>query len=176
MLKAWVTFPLVLAVVLGGCTSFNVQNDYSLDPSSKKGLLVLSFTAETEFQNLVLQYREINTGSTGEITLFTYQNPLDWNMPRGRLATIELPTGQYEIFNWATPMGDRSVKEFSIPFSIVAGKATYIGNVHFAFLKKTKLYQFRVTDMSSRDLPLLFQRYPNLGQNDVIRATSDIEI
>jgi hypothetical protein len=176
MVKAGVAFLLVLAVALGGCarfyltTSFNVENYYALEPSLGKGLLALSFTANPEVPNMTLRYRRAQEFlSYGEITLWTHRNPLDWTDPKGRLVVIELPEGHYEFYDMVTALA-RSGVFFSIPFSITSGKVTYLGNVQVTF--KGFKYTVQVQDMSSRDVPLLLQRYPRLGPTDLGRTES----
>ena len=164
---------LAMLGCLSSCASFNAPLDYKLSPSSDYGLAVLSFTANGRVGNFFLQYRDIATSNGGDITLWTFKNPLDWRSPtRGRLVVLELPAGSYEIYQWIAPLSAKSDSSFSIPFRVLRGKATYLGNVHVNIGQGT--YEFRVENTAQRDLDVLFRRYPHLRKDDIEIAISSI--
>jgi hypothetical protein len=156
----------LLLASAAACVTFNIPAEYGLSPASGKGLAVFSLTANDRPGNFTIAYRSVGGDAKGDVSLHTLRNPLDWRDPRGRLVVIELPAGSYEFYNWAG-LRARSTDRFSIPFSIEPGKATYLGNVHFDVF--SGVYGVRVSDRSSRDLPALFERYPNL-QRDALRT------
>lgn len=156
----------LLLASAAACVTFNIPAEYGLNPASGKGLAVFSLTANDQPGNFTISYRSAGGETKGTVNLQTLRDPLDWRDPRGRLVVIELPAGSYEFYDWAGLRG-RSTEQFSIPFSIEPGKATYLGNVHFHVV--SGLYGVRVGDRSSRDLPALFARYPNL-QRDAVKT------
>jgi hypothetical protein len=55
---------------------------------------------------------------------------------------LELPAGSYEIYQWIAPRIAKSDSRFSIPFRVLRGKATYLGNIHVDMGQGN--YEFRV--------------------------------
>ena len=134
-----------------------------------------------------------------------YQNPvpvfdafasMDWrcpflgtateDAPCGRLAIIELQQGEYEFYSWGGQAGAGagpvtynvgSTNDFSKRFRVLAGKAVYLGNVHFAIsfdaptftiLSVRYPYRIKVSDMRQRDLPLFYQKNPSITSESVV--------
>jgi len=165
---------LMLATLLGlsGCAHFNVNKDYSLAGKAGQGLLVLSLTHTTG--GVTLDYRAKGDGKTGAFMTGNVQDPMDWENPRGRLVVAELPAGSYELHQWRSGKGNISYtsKPFSIPFVITEGKATYIGNVFININELLGTYKVEVSDAGERDLPLLFQRYRNIRETELIRSVA----
>jgi hypothetical protein len=144
----------------------------------RKGIVVLSFTSIND-HDPALSYRNIKTGDGGEISIETNKNPLDWQSPKGRLVVIELDSGSYQFYRWAFLLGVQRVlpdKDFAIPFEILPGKATYIGNLHFGISLKTRDYELTVSDQSDRDLTLFHKRFGNIKSSDVIRSITKQDI
>ena len=154
----------LLLVSAAACVTFNIPAEYALSPASGKGLAVFSLTANDRPGNFTVSYRGVGGEPKGMVNLQTLRNPLDWRDPRGRLVVIEMAAGSYEFYDWAG-LQTQSVDKFSVPFRIEPGKATYLGNVHFDVY--SGIYGLRVSDRSSRDLPVLFARYPNLQKDAV---------
>lgn len=167
---------VIVAWVLTGCATFNVPSDYSLAHNSNQGLVVMSLTHSVA--SVIVDYRPVAAGKPGAGSFMTgnMQDPLDWTHPNGRLVVAELPPGQYELYQWrAEGMNvTYTSKLFSIPFTIEAGKATYIGNLFINMDETTAKYTLSVTDTSARDLPLLIRHYPNIKQTDVSTEISKI--
>jgi hypothetical protein len=169
---------IIAALFSAGCVTFNVTKEYSLSSTTGKGLLVFSFTTSDDVKNPYLHYRNKNTGEKGEILRNTNRDPLDWESPPGRLVVLELGSGQYEFYSWAIlypSLGLTSVesrKDFSVPFAIVPGKATYVGNLHLRLIEEPLRYDFDVADKSERDLTLLRQQFVNIKDNDILKTVS----
>ncbi len=89
--------------------------------------------------------------------------------PYGRVVIIELPEGEYEFYSWWGSNGKgimRPKEEFSLRFKVIAGKAVYLGNLHFWF--QGHQWKMKVTDMRERDLPLLYQKNPSITPDLVV--------
>lgn len=75
------------------------------------------------------------------------------------------------------------LKPLTIPFHVVAGRATYIGNLHLVGPTWTydKPRSFRLScwverkDQSNRDLALFRSRYPNVAPENILRRTKGQE-
>ena len=153
----------------GACAKLNVGSGYRADPASGKGLAVFSFTANDRVSNFYLQYHAMGGGKPrGDITLWTVQDPLDWRDPRGRLVVIELPAGEYELYNVAGMGLQFSASEpFSAPFTIEPGRVKYLGNVHVVIGTTLTAFSVGVTERAAQDLGTFFERYPRLSPDDV---------
>ena len=167
---------LLVVLALPGCATINVPSNYSLTPKGDKGLVVLSLTHT--LSTVIVDYRqkEGETQVDGAFMTGTIQDPMDWDHPKGRLVVAELPAGKYELYQWRSEGFNVTYtsKIFSIPFTVVAGKATYIGNFFVNIDESTSRYRLEVTDKSDRDLPLLIRRYPNIKENGVVQDISKV--
>lgn len=84
-----------------------------------------------------------------------------WHVGAGGVVTNSNP--YYAGFDSARyPAGSLDAEPFSIQFEIVPGKTTYIGNLHFIWRGPLQKTEVQTIDRSDRDLPLLYQRLPNL--------------
>ena len=163
---------LVALLLLSSCASFNAPLDYRLDSKSNRGLVVFSFTTKGILDNFFLQYQKDDLKEKGDITLWTNKNPLDWSSTfKGRLIVLDLSEGNYEIFRLIAPLDVASHENFSIPFEVIPGKVTYLGNVHVKVPNRVN-YNYTVKDESERDLALLFSRYTQLSRNDLVKLNA----
>lgn len=174
--KIVVTLCIALLAGTGACAKLNVGGRYTMDAASGQGLAVFSFTANDRVSNFYLQYHAMGGAKPrGDITLWTVQNPLDWRDPRGRLVVIELPAGEYELYNVAGPALQFSASEpFSIPFTIEPGRVKYLGNVHVVIETTLSAFWIRVTDRAALDLGTFLERYPRLSTDDVDVAVTGV--
>lgn len=81
---------------------------------------------------------------------------------RGGGFAVALPVGDYVISGWRVEQGQmisRSTAAIGIPFRVEAGKAVYLGNVHF----DADWADVRLRDRAERDLPLLEARFQALA-------------
>jgi len=101
----------------------------------------------------------------------------------GTVVTKELSAGDWEVtkFMFETHSNGigrtrfRPLNEFSIPFTIRPGRATYIGNFQPIGLTGKNLIgmevpggvRFVITDKSARDVPIAQAKQPNLGPVDI---------
>lgn len=155
----------MLCTALAACA--NVSSDYKLNPSGE-GLLIGSLTTDLGIGHYSLQLLSLDTGKpvTGPRTgssMYPAIPPMrDADLNRdGNLFAIELPPGRYAFRSWNMRVGytDRgSSVPFELPFVIEAGKATYLGNVHWP-----KNWRVTLSDQAERDLPLLKKRYATLA-------------
>lgn len=169
MKKIVLALCIALLAGTGACAKLNVGSGYRPDPASGKGLAVFSFTANDRVSNFYLQYHAMGGGKPrGDITLWTVQDPLDWRDPRGRLVVIELPAGEYELYNVAGMGLQFSASEpFSAPFTIEPGRVKYLGNVHVVIGTTLTSFALSVNERAAQDLGTFFERYPRLSPDDV---------
>ena len=112
-------------------------------PSPDKGLLLTSLTYHGSYSGYSVLYRKIGSTDFDTLTIGTGTalippGMLDWDIKhrglRGNIFAIDLPAGDYEVFSWRVSSGygnTHPVNDFSIPFRIIPGKTTYIGNFKF---------------------------------------------
>lgn len=87
-----------------------------------------------------------------------------WTIGKDGIATANNPS--YAGFNTAQ-YASLDAEPFSVPFEIVAGKATYLGNLHFNWDETTSKGRVTLLNRAERDLALLQQRLPNIRPNQI---------
>ena len=114
-------------------------------------------------------------------TMATYPKTIDYSgRESGFVVVKKLPPGQYEIYNYGidgtnfvSTIHWQSRTNFSIPFTIEAGKATYIGNfARGCWCKRSTavadfLGYFTISDKSARDIPIARAKDPSLTDINV---------
>lgn len=100
--------------------------------------------------------------------------PLDiveGNKPSGRLMSLRLPAGEYEVYSWKaverTPYGGmeyRPKKNFSHRFTVKSGEATYLGRMQLQ-LGDNDLQKMVIADYKSADLALFQSKYPDVTEH-----------
>jgi hypothetical protein len=158
---------LGLLAAAPSCAPAAIPASYTLTPDAGMGLVVFSFSSNAQGMGLFIR-RAGEGSSIRAVELRTWFIHPDWENPRTRLITTELPAGSYEIHKWVH-VDMRGVAEpdesFTVPFTVTPGRATYIGNVHVALGESR--YAVRTFDRSERDLSLLFSRYPALQRESL---------
>jgi hypothetical protein len=166
---------ILLSVVLIRCAG-NVGKAYSLDETEGKGVAVVSLTrsgfsgssmfvllrgVDNDYRQKVPVTDLFASRDFGKARLF---GDIPEDKPSGRLAIIELPEGEYEFYSFS---GSHmyAIRQFSKRFRVIAGQAIYLGNMHFSLERGS--YNIKITDMCDRDLPLLYQKNPNITADKV---------
>ena len=154
---------LVFALLASGCAEINVRSGYPLSAASGKGVLAAGITADDMFPpNFYWHLRRVGRDETRDVTFHTLYNPLIWDHPRGRLVFIELEDGDYEFFDWGAPLGMEPAAYFRIPFSIRAGRVTYLGRIHLGRGAAAQTYIVTTSDHYADDRLLLAAKISNL--------------
>jgi len=178
-----------LAFVLGlmGCAS-----DGPSYAGQDAGFLVASIGAQPEvnFPNFRFRFRSRDHKYEGSIRLpgkfesivtsGDFEAPTKW----GAVTVARLAPGDYEIFNYEIGMngaGYFAGKDFSIPFVIKAGEATYVGEyVAFTGVERTlgavqpiPPFSFLLSDEQERDLRIAGARVPEITKARVTKAVPD---
>jgi hypothetical protein len=182
---------------LFGCRAVNIASGFSLDERKGTGVAVVSLTVSglPSSMNLFFNLRGVDNIYDNSVPAFDFFASSDWRCPLfgsatedapcGRLAIIELQQGEYEFYSWGAhsggPVGFSAsaspTDRFSKRFKVLAGKAVYLGNIHlavsfdspkFALLSVRYPYRIKVSDMRQRDLPLLYQKNPNITSESVV--------
>jgi hypothetical protein len=169
MIRKWL-IPICLCVASGcvaATVALNVSPDYALEAANGKGIAVLSLSTNDEIQHFTVFARSNVSPGRIEIPLWNNRDPLDWKAPRGRLVAIEVPQGAYELYSWQT-YGIGAGRPFSIPFKVVRGKISYVGNVYIEILTEENIFRVVVSDKSKRDLSLLLRKYPRIKAEDIL--------
>jgi len=168
---------ILLSIAFMGCGARNVGKAYSLDETKGKGVAVVSLTRSGyRASSLFVHLRGVDNDYRKQVPVTDLFASSDFGMgplfgdipadkPCGRLAVIELPQGEYEFYSfggsniWATT-------EFSMRFKVIAGQAVYLGNMHLSL--QPRRYNIKTSDMCDRDLPLLYQKCPNIAPDAVV--------
>lgn len=188
---------------MSGCGGgMNVARDYSLRNEANTGLVVLSVTFETFSYNKNNQYqypddfnaeaefvyRPIGSDEQRYIDAHTFerlkQSAQQWDRGlylegiKGQIFVIELPAGDYEFIrssvHGAVRASDEMVPhEFSVPFVVKSGKATYLGDLRCSVVAnfypsigslpvarwEVRSVTINVKDSYDRDIEFLTNRY-----------------
>lgn len=90
-----------------------------------------------------------------------------WSIGKGGVATNTNPN--YAGFN-APQYRPQDATRFRVPFEIVAGQATYIGNLHFVWSEWQRQGHVIVRNEALRDLALLRERLPRVRAEQIRMA------
>lgn len=158
------------------------------------GYLILALAAQkgTAYNDYKLFFRKRDRSIDGSVW-WGQGNPfdqrkldLDDSVETGIVDVRRLPPGDYEIFNFLVFMNAgtvqeswRSKQDFSIPFSIEPGRATYVGEFDAAKLTGKGLFgmtvpdgaYFVLSDKTARDVAIARQKEP--GLTDVVTVVAD---
>ncbi len=100
--------------------------------------------------------------------------------PIGRVATLRLVPGEYEIHAWrlreSAPGGSTEYappRDFSYRFSVEPGRATYLGRIDLK-LSDRRTERLAIENRLADDMPLLARKIPNLGAAEVVAAVGRI--
>lgn len=100
--------------------------------------------------------------------------------PAGRLTTLRLAPGDYEIHSWRLrePATGGTTEyapphDFSYRFSVKPGKATYLGRIHLE-LSDRGTERLAIENRLADDMPLLAQKLPNLNAAEVVTEVGRI--
>lgn len=162
---------LLPLVTLAACA--NVSSDFKFDPSKPEGLVIGSISYESGLGRFFLV---ATSGTTAKPVEFAFGCALvpclqpsddprfsraEVPAQRGGGFAVVVPEGSYRISSWRVARGymmSRSAKPIDIEFTVVRGRASYIGNLHF----DADWENVTLRDKADRDLPLLRNEYPAL--------------
>jgi hypothetical protein len=200
-------FAVLLPLLVAGCIGsgsvsgppadsiFNTGPLSGKYPGADAGYLVVTIAAQTDtlYDDYWIYFRRKDRSADNQIW-WGQQNPVDQrkldiknDKEEGMVDVRRLPPGDYEIFNFQVHRNAGylqtwwgSKQDFSIPFSIIAGRATYVGELMAVGLKGEKGFlgarsplgaYFVLTDKSDRDVPIAKQKEPGIGE--VVSAVID---
>lgn len=91
----------------------------------------------------------------------------------GRLATLRLPAGEYELYDWKLVLPNEyggieygAKRNIGYRFKVQAGRATYLGNVDLR-LTEQDTYKVSVESKPERDLALLAKKVPSIRADEI---------
>jgi hypothetical protein len=179
-----------LALVLGlaGCAS-----DGPSYAGQDAGFLVASIGAQPEvnFPNYKFRFRSRDHKYEGSIrlpgnfeSLVGSNGDFEASTKWGVVTVARLAPGDYEIFNYNIGMngvGFFAGKDFSIPFVIKPGEATYVGEyIALTAVERTlgvmqpmPPFGFLLSDEQERDLHVARARVPEIAKAPVTKAVPD---
>jgi hypothetical protein len=171
---------------LSSCTTGLHVTNYA---GPDAGVLVTSLGAKTGtvYNGYNLFYRKKNHAPDGDGMIWWGQASIleghkldiDTGSETGIVDVRRLPPGEYEIFNFRVFYNGGNVQkhfssktDFSIPFSIRPGRATYIGEFIAVGVQGENIFGFSIPDgayftvsnRGERDIAIARQKYPGLGR------------
>jgi hypothetical protein len=167
---------LVLIVFVSGCGfTIAVPRDYALGSDGPRdGLVIVSFT-QPPHERVFWMYRDLAKRKVWrnlyERKMSTAEHP-DVSVPiidgDTRLIAVVLPQGDYEFYRWMVPHFGyhlESIKDFSVRFTSVAGKAVYIGNLFVPM--EGRRFRLVVRDRRESEIPLFRKHHPKLTDTQI---------
>lgn len=140
-----------------------------------------------------LDFRSVATGDEGSLKTSTPELvqakfEVIKGVYEGFVSVLKLPPGKYELYNFSVFGGAgfgsvtwSSKQDFSVPFEVQAGKATYIGAYDCTPIFGEGIFGLRalagmywiLSDQHDRDVPIARGREPGLTQTPVDIAVPD---
>lgn len=148
----------VLLSLLSACagTTGSVSRNYSFGSNPSNGLVVLSVTTASPDYH-------------GDVWVRTVVSLKDVAKVSKGLSVLELAPGGYEFYK-ARVNGKDGKQEIilnpSRKFIVDAGKATYIGTLHFDS-PSDKVYRMSIFDQSRDELRLFRNQYPKIRYSQI---------
>jgi hypothetical protein len=183
---------IAAALLAAGCAQRGTANIEPAYRPGGAGLLVASVTASGHNPG-TLSFQIVRVSAPTETVVTIPVNDealgLDWrlgdpdvqNGGHGRLAVVELEPGEYEVRRGFIHVSAQetytSVRRHGFRFTIIPGKATYLGNVHVDMRHSPEGRLLAVTnlvDRRRRDLALLHKKYSGVRPEQVV-FPDDIE-
>lgn len=179
---------LLMVLTLVGCVPAVRQIDsrYTLSEDSGNGVVIASVTYQGGYSQYAVDLRATGQTATQRMQIGSAQTIIpagmqQWDIEapgtRGQLFSVELPAGSYEIAEWTAGSGAASMDHedsFTIPFEVLSGQITYIGNFNF---KATGRMGAMITNLNvihsdefDRDAEVAARKFPHLELDRVAYA------
>jgi hypothetical protein len=157
----------------------NISNDYKFN--MKSGVILLSLTASGECgYSYFTEIREIISKKSYSIGMQDFGRQRDWIKSNaecpskidnyfGKLVAIELPIGNYEIYQFegiSTYSKIFAKNNMSVKFTVEPNKVNYLGNMHYHM--KKKIFFYNVNNLNQRDISLFRKKYKKFNMQDII--------
>ena len=184
------SFAAILALAASGCTTTQVATDFKPETGGNVGVVVFSLAhdlAGGEINEAII-YLDDGLGSGGtnymssEKPLVGFRRPSEFSDVYGYLHVVTLPAGPHRFTSWQISNGTglRIFPKDAPPvlqFEVKPGEIVYLGAFHGHLQRGKNIFGMEITgggmisvgDASARDLPLLFQRYPQFA--DKVRSS-----
>ena len=174
---------LFVALLLSGCAARQVSREADTAGDANSGIVAFAVTHDLGVQSGHNAIVYLDDGPIGGGWAYqSYESPLplytrgsDYSDAVGYLYVISLPAGRHEFTSWQITDGGglriyskKSVQRLA--FDVKPGAAQYIGSFHAHVQQGRNMFGWMATqsgfivatDMSTRDIPLLLERYPRL--------------
>ena len=172
-----------LMAILSACSSTEVMKP-TTKVGASNGVIVASVTKSGLSSDAWFYYKKKGTNDElrmDAVGLTLYKSTGDFPNDKnkvGRLLAFEAPAGNYDLTRWEIyiyttgPGYIRPRKIEPLPFSVKAGRVTYLGNLHIDTLSGKNIFgisipaagKATITNQKNRDFVILKKKYPNLGQ------------
>ena len=182
-------FLIVCYLILISCgfPIYNIQRDYQFEQGYGIALLSITSSGDCGYAYFV-EVRDINRGDTCSINMQSDKDKNDWTIKNpkrplspkeyvGRLVSIELPQGFYEVYQIEGISGNYKVyskDKISIKFTVDERKVNYLGNLYFYI--NIFYLKYRIKNKSIRDLSIFLEKYPQFNRQDIISNFLSIDV
>ncbi len=195
---------LIVTLALGACAhpgEHRVPESYAAAPEDAAYLIgSIGFRSSGEHKSVNnfsrLIYRRKGVEHRGDIVMsqsWMFPVEIHYEEPgrKGRMFALPLQPGEYELVNVHFYYNNGQVEksweakeDFSVPFSMEAGKAYYIGDFLARGYWGKNIFGITIPAGGhfvhrynlGRDLPLLKAKFPELAEKDVVTLDLDAEV
>ena len=186
---------VVLAAVLALAACKSVYTDVKTAPEASagelgqgEGIVFASLVEKNDrrvrYNGFRFTYRNLATGKIGWFTLnsgMLGDKTTSFSVPGGTgtgvVKSYTLPAGAYAFTNFSLVLGSvggysswSAEEDFSIPFTVVAGRAAYLGEIRLIPLRAKNVFgikipaggTFEIVDNAGQDVALFRQQFPRI--------------
>ncbi|QRR03785.1 hypothetical protein [Dyadobacter sandarakinus] len=164
------------------------EADENMTDQLEMGTLLFSSSSNTPvYGQYKLQIVHLQTYRKTEIWLRRKKNQQHFRdgITNVHYNTLDLPEGDYKIFGWKIESGNVTsftIANFSLPFTIVAGKVNYFGD-YFVNVKEVKNWSpipkkqttLIASDRFRIDYDQIKNRFPTLDISNTVSAIPDFQ-
>jgi len=192
---------LVLVVVLlSGCKTANVRDDYTFSEETEAGIIIGSVTQTKDtgtatntqfFVNYHSKKNKKTLYSKEESALLGYLGAKSEFGPEedfGRIFVIEIPPGKHEVDHWNITHGDGGYYGFTLypkspspvlNFDVTSGDIIYLGNFHMNVESGKNLFGMtiptggvpEINDEYDRDIKLFKKKFAQFSNKEIKNGT-----
>ncbi len=185
----------VIVLLLGGCQTPNVPDDFSFEPSADKntGIIIGSVTQNNDVSNATVADFRIDhqlkkdtkllySMNTNEL-LGGFANKFGFEEGNlgGRMFVVEVEEGDHQLDYWSINHNNNyliiypKVPPPKLEFSLEHGQIMYIGNFHIDIVAEKNFLgallplggEPSINNKYPRDIELIYEKYPQLKDKEI---------
>lgn len=167
------------AVLLVGCASRVLPEQYALNPVGNTGVVVASITHTGTFGLHAIQMQSLDdsvrerffVGQSAPMP-FPQKYDIKGDEVKGDVFSAELPQGKYKVYRWSVDtQGFHVGAPATIRFTVEPGKITYLGRFEFVQTETRGMAVLgavvSVKDEAEKDMAIVSARTPSLKNEPI---------